>query len=386
MAPAWGEAAVAATDHTRRTFGALTLAACALPGVMPAAALAEEAPEHSLVAVKMSGYQDKQPGLDRLSVKSPSFYLLTPLGRQWAVEGSLTHDDVSGASPRYYTDVSGASRMHDDRVAGDVRLTRYFERQSLSIGLSHSGEHDYVSNALSITGTHASEDNNTTWNAGIGLSRDRINPVNELVVNERKRTVEWQVGVTHALSPLDLVQGTLTWSVGQGYFSDPYKLFDERPRERNSGVLLLRWNHWSPALAAAVRSSYRLYHDSFGVQAHTVELNVEKPLNAQWTLTPSLRYHTQRAADFYVDPVDDANVYPGPNGTPTYVSTDQRLSAFGAVGLGLKLAWQWSPAWGADMKLERYEQRADWRLGGQGSPGVDPLKALQWQIGLSHKF
>ena len=143
------------------------------------------------------------------------------------------YDDVSGASPRYYTDVTGASRMHDDRKAGDLRLTRYFERSTLSVGASHSDEHDYVSNALSLAGTVASEDHNTTWNWGVGAAHDRINPVNDLVDNETRRTTEWLLGITQALTPQDIVQANLTLTRGRGYFSDPYKLFDARPRQRN---------------------------------------------------------------------------------------------------------------------------------------------------------
>ena len=383
---------MAATEDrkTASGWGLIALAACALPGVMPAVlpatAQAEEAPEQGVVALKYSSYEDRQPGLKRLSVKSPSAYLMTPIGREWSVEGSVTHDDVSGASPRYYTDVTGASRMHDDRKAGDLRLTRYFERSTLSVGASHSDEHDYVSNALSLAGTVASEDHNTTWNWGVGAAHDRINPVNDLVDNETRRTTEWLLGITQALTPQDIVQANLTLTRGRGYFSDPYKLFDARPRQRNATIALVRWNHWWSDLGVATKLSYRFYDDSFGIRSHTVELAADKRLSDTLVLTPSLRYYTQRAASFYYDPVSDPNVYPAPYGTPTYSSTDQRMSAFGALGLGLKLAWQFEPDWTLDLKGEQYEQRSDWRLGGHGSPGVDPLTATQWQLGLARRF
>lgn len=367
-------------------WGAIALAACALPGVMPGAAQAEEAPEQGVVALKMSSYQDRQPGMDRLTVRSPSAYLLLPLGRQWSVEGSVTHDDVSGASPRYYTDVSGASRMSDDRKAGDLRLTRYFERSTLSVGASHSDEHDYVSNALSVGGTLASEDHNTTWTWGVGYASDRINPVNDIVSDETRRTSEWMLGLTQALTPGDIVQATLTFSHGQGDYSDPYKLFDHRPRLRNAGIALLRWNHWLPELGGAARLSYRYYGDTFGIRSHTVELALDKPLAPGWVMTPTVRYYSQRAARFYVDPVADPAQYPAPWGSPTYSSTDQRMAAFGSLGLGMKLAWEVQPRWTVDLRAERYEQRSDWRLGGQGSPGLDSLTATEWQLGLSHRF
>jgi len=354
---------------------------------MPTPAAAEEAPEQGTVQVQFARYTDSQPGLDRLTVNSPSLYVLAPIGRRWAVEGSLTHDDVSGASPRYYTDVTGASRMEDSRNAGDLRVTRYFDRQTLSVGASHSSEHDYVSNAVSVSGTMASEDHNTTWNAGIGLSNDRIDPVNDLVSNEHRRTLELQAGVTQALTPLDLVQANLTLGRGRGYYSDPYKLYDHRPRSRDTQVLLLRWNHWlDNAIGGALKLSYRYYHDSFGISAHTTEMAWAKPVGDALTITPSLRYYTQRAADFYVDPVSDTTVYPAPYGSPTYSSTDQRMAGFGAIGLGLRADWRIDRDWFVGAKVERYEQRSGWRLGGDGSPGIDPLRAWQWQISIGRHF
>lgn len=384
MAPVWEGVAVAATERAKR-WGSVALAACALPGVMPSAH-AEDAPEQGIVALKFAAYDDRQPDLKRLTVHSPLVYALVPLGPRWAVEGSLLHDDVSGATPRFYTDVSGASHMSDSRVAGDLKVTRYFERQTLSLGASHSSEHDYVSNAVSLAGSHASEDHNTTWNAGLGLSRDTINPVNQLVVDEKRRTTEVQVGVTQALSATDLLQLTLTRSQGKGYFSDPYKLFDERPRTRNANIVLLRWNHWLAGNGGALKASYRYYRDSFGITSHTTSLDWARAWAEGLTLTPSLRYTTQRAASFYYDPVADLNVYPGPPGTPAYSSADQRMAAFGALGLGLRLDYDLSRLWHVDAKVERYEQRSDWRLGGSGSPGLAPLQATQWQLGVSRKF
>jgi len=323
-------------------------------------------------------------GDKRIGVTSPSVYALLPINRQWAAEGSLTVDEVSGASPRYYTDMSGASHMQDKRTAADLKLTRYFERQSLALGVAHSKESDYLSQALSVEGRWASEDQNTTWNFGLGLTQDRINPYNEIVSNAHKRTREWQIGVTQAVSARDLAQLSYTRSQAQGYLNDPYKLYDDRPDQRNAHILQLRWNHWLGA--SALKAGYRFYRDSYHVQAHTFDLAWALPLNNATTFTPTLRYYTQRAAAFYADAATDSSVYPGPVGSPEYFSSDQRLSAFGALTVGGKLEWRFAPLWTADAKLDLYQQNTAWRLGGQGSPGLQPLTALIWQLGLARSF
>jgi hypothetical protein len=68
------------------------------------------------------------------------------------------------------------------------------------------------------------------------------------------------------------------------------------------------------------------------------------------------------------------------------LSADHRLSGFGAWTVGLKVGWNPLPGWSTDLKLERYEQRGSWRLGGPGSPGLAPLQATFWQWGLSRRF
>lgn len=386
---AWEAVAVAVIDNKRGAVtGGIIAAALALPGVVQA----ENAPEAGVAAFKMLHYEDSQPGLKRITVNSPSVYLLAPLSAQWSLEGSAVLDNLSGATPRWHTAISSASTMHESRKALDVKVTRYHERASWSVGLSRSSEHDYVSNAASADVSLSSDDNNTTWNVGIGASSDTINPVNALVVNEHKRTREAMVGVTQALSAADLVQLNLAYTSGEGYYSDPYKLLDQRPRSRNETVALARWNHYVEGLDSTVRMSYRWYHDSFRINAHTVQAEWVQPVGERLTFTPLLRLYSQSSAYFYFDPVYDAALgepYPAgydPNNPPQYLSADQRLSAFGAITLGLKTQWSIDHDWAADLKLERYEQRSQWRVGGTGSPGLDPFSAAFIQVGVLRKF
>jgi len=382
---------VAATDARSKSdrAGAIIAAALALPGVQ---VHAENAPERGEVAVKYLQYQDSQPGLKRISVKAPSIYVLAPLSPQWALEGSLVSDSVSGATPRYHSAISGATpRMSDERKAGDVKVTRYFERSSVAVGVSRSHEHDYDSTAVSIDAGFSSDDNNRRWSIGLGYASDKIGSTNDAALHERKHTTEFALGVTQALSATDLVQVNATYNLGHGFYSDPYKEPDIRPRVRKQGILLARWNHHFEGLGSTLRSSYRFYRDSFGIQAHTLGAEWVQPVGATVTLTPSLRLYSQSAAYFYYDPVYDPDVgAPYPPGyftnPPQFISPDQRLSAFGGVTLGLKLGVKLSPDWSADIKAERYEQRSDWRIGGNGSPGIDPFRATFVQLGVATKF
>jgi hypothetical protein len=368
---------------------ALLAAAMLLPGI--GTAHAETAPERGSVAFKYLYYKEDQPGLDRVRVHAPAVSVLAPIAGEWSLAASATVDDVSGASPRYHTAVSGASRMSDLRKAGDVSVTRYLPRGTVSVAAAYSTEHDYVSRALSLQAALASEDKNTMWNFGIGGSDDSINPVNRTVQDAGRQTVSLLAGVTRVLTPVDVAQFTLTHSRGHGYYSDPYKLADNRPDTRRQAAALLQWNHRLVAQGATSRLSYRFYRDSFGISAHTLGAEWVQGLAKGWSVTPAVRLYTQRAADFYFDPVYDSRLgAPFPPGfvfgSGQHSSADQRLSGFGGVTLGVKLARQVSRDWSVDFKLERYEQRGAWRLFGSGSPGLEPMRALSLQVGVTRQW
>jgi hypothetical protein len=366
--------------------GSLVAAALALPG----ASCAQPGPGPGLVSFKWLDYSDRQPGFDRVGVQSPSVLVAMPLGERWGVEASYTADSVSGASPRWHTSVSSASRFSDDRRGGDVKVTRYGDRAAVGVGLAASGENDFDSRAVSLQGTWNSDDNNRSWDAAVAYTYDRVGSVNDPALDEPRRTVAVTASVTQALSRADLVQLGLTYSRGRGYFSDPYKFIDIRPDSRDQAVLLLRWNHYFEGSDVTLRASWRGYRDTFGIRSQTVTLEPAFEVSERFAVVPALRLYTQSAADFYYDPVYSYIGAPFPPGwleaPPQYLSPDQRLAAFGAVTLGIKLIARFGEGWSADLRVEGYEQRSSWRVGGDGSPGLEPLSATFIQIGLSKQF
>ena len=382
---------MAATERIGGVFAATLL----LPGLAAVSTVhAEEPPDQAEIALKYGYYRDWQPGLDRVKVQSPQLYLLTPFAGQWSLEAATVSDSVSGATPRMHTTRSGATpAMSDHRSATDVKVTRYFHRGSITLGGGYSGENDYVSHSQNVEGRWSTEDNNRTWIAGYGHSGDVIDNTGSggSVENQHRQTRELMVGVTQAATANDVVQSFFTRSMGRGYFSDPYKDFDQRPDSRRASITLLRWNHHLEKYDATVRSSWRYYQDSFGIRSHTLAAEWVQPVGV-WTITPGLRYYMQSAASFYYDPVTDAQGVPSSLLTRRYASNlegyyspDQRLSAFGAVTASIKVAYAFSEASSVDLKVEQYRQSSGLRFGG-GSPYLDPFRASFVQFGVSHKF
>ena len=383
---------MAATEP--RNVPSILAAAMALPGLAVAPLVhAEGKPEGSSVGLRTLAYQDSQPGLRRVSVIAPTFQVITSLGDEdWWLSGTLTSDSVSGATPRYHTAVSGASRMSDRRTAGDVKVTRYFERLSLGGGLAGSNERDYKSIAGSFDLRWASDDQNTEVSVSIGGSSDAINPVNLIVVDASRESQQFALGVTKVASRTDVLHASLSYSGSRGYHSDPYKVLDERPRERRQTVLMLRWNHHFAEGGSTLRSSYRATQDSWSVQSHTLTAEWVVPTTASLKLVPSLRAYTQTAAEFYAEAIYDPVLgEPFPvgydrNNPPRYITLDQRLSSFGALGVGLGFIFDLDREWSVDGKAEAYEQRSRWAWDGNGAIGLAPFRAYQVQIGVTRRF
>lgn len=362
---------------------ALVAAALALPGILPMHATAQSVPDQGVVALRYFDYRDWQPGASRMSVRSPSLYALVPLSETLAVEGSFVHDTMSGASPLFYNTLSGASGLGvtDYRTAGDVKLTKYVNGDAFALGMAYSDERDYESHAASVEWRTWSNDRNRTYAFAVGTARDRIDSVNDVAVGKRRETYEYLFGITQVLRADAIVESSFTWSDGRGYYSDPYKLLDVRPDRRQIFTWLTRYNQYLPDVDATIRIAYRYLHDSFGGRSQMVEAAWVQSLPAGFTLTPTLRYLTQGAADFYRDPPFPEHFVPGAPNT-----ADTRLSAFGAITAGVRLAKSFAGGVSVDVAVNLYRQRSGWRAGGGGSPGIEEFSARWIEVGLEKRF
>ena len=351
---------------------------------------AEVVPERGSISFRYLEYVDRQPDLERIRISAPAVLITAPVAGAWLIDGSYVSDAVSGASPAYHTVARSAAKVTDRREAVSAGLTRYWPWGTLKVGAAYSTESDYVSRALSAQGSVSSDSKNTTFNFGVGATHDLINPVNKRTSDETKATYEATAGVTQVLTPVDVVQLSLSFAQGRGYFSDPYKLLDERPRQRDQRVVLARWNHYFDSIEGTFRASYRYYTDTWDVKAHTLTLEYVQSFASGWTLTPQLRFYSQSAARFYrdVNPASPNRVTVPPDYEPgvTELSFDQRLSAFGARTFGLKVGKQINADWQVDVKFEHYEQRGGWRLGSSGSAGLAPFSARTVQAGFTRQF
>lgn len=360
----------AATDvKLSSPLAALTMAALSLP------AFAATQPAETSVSMGVSNYKEADiPRADvvagdnrRYDIDIRQFRLLTPVGKRWSVNLGVSRENMSGASP--WATVRGpdgeadlimsGATIEDSRTEVNLAVALYGDGSSTAVALTRSEEDDYEADAASLSGEWAFNGDLTTLSADASYSSDVIEPSDAAlfgrVTREERRTRSVSIGIAQVLDRLSALYAGVGFTDHRGYLSDPYKLRDVRPRRRLERTVNLRYRRYLTARDAAVHLDYRFYDDDWGIVSHTLQSSWYQNVGARFQIVPNLRYYTQSAADFLV-PVDNFLLPP-----EISQSSDFRLSAYGAVTLGLKGILQ-LPRWALTLSVDRYRGREKYGL------------------------
>lgn len=223
--------------------------------------------------------------------------------------------------------------------------------------LSYSQESDYLSTGISLQDAVDFNRKNTTLLFGGAYTHDALTPANNRP-SDTKDTIDVLLGVTQVLSPTTLLTANIALGQVTGFISDPYKLvelngdltFEKRPESKTKQIVYLGLNQFITPLDASVELGIRHYGDSFGLNAETITLAWYQKMGEHFILSPSFRYYTQTAADFY-------NVRF--SGSPEFYSSDYRISSLTGTSYGLKLIWLPTSQFSMDVGVERYQQKGN---------------------------
>lgn len=293
-------------------------------------------------------------------------------------------DSIAGATPTgaiaaKVSDPVPTAYMHDYRRAVNAELSHQFKLVNLDVGYGMSTESDFVSRGWSINTVTDLNQKNTRLLLGFAGTNDTIKePILGWTSQRHKQGGDFIVGVTQVTSPDNTLSANLTIGRQSGYLNDPYKIVsttmlsldpgyyytvpENRPDTRQKQSLLLGANHNFADWDGALDASYRLYHDSFGITAHTVSVGWLQNMGDSFIVEPSLRYYFQGAADFYHYSLDQAKIVtsldPGTgetgNGRAPYYSSDYRLSRMRTLDVGIKLTWKVTSHLKTDLAVDSY--------------------------------
>jgi len=321
----------------------------------------------------------------------------------------------------------------ETRKQGDFKLNYEFDNASIEVGGGISIENDYESRFVNWGGSldfnqklttinfNQSYTNSTTsalldHDAYIYINKyaysDDIKETYPKVTVDKHHTLygereDWaaSLGFTQVLSKSTLFETSVGYTRSTGYMENPYKavyvfyvdpeqitnpkvpdgvllgdtqaFLEQRPDIRNQWTINARLVQHIKPIDAAVNLSYRFFHDDWGINAHTMELDWVQPLGKGWTVTPTLRYYSQDAADFYHpylisknsfdDTESDEAKKQNYNNIPEkHFSSDHRLSGYGALSGGVVVSKQFSKGLTLEAGFEYYTHEGALKLGGDG--------------------
>jgi hypothetical protein len=353
----------------------------ALPAYQTGTALADAPPAFTEVGLRYTHYSEDSidqdavifGATDRYDIDVTQLWIEAPLGASWSVALDVQNDYQTGASPWFVgaqqngepgVIMSGAS-IQDNRVEVGV-TTRYFWADgNAGFAVSHSDEDDYEATALAFDASWNTAEDARTWSTSFSSSRDKLNPTQGVIpvfiTEEDLDTQSGYFGVSQILSRTAIARIGLSYTLSEGYLSDPYKFRDQRPDTHERLSLSAGYRRFLIDADASLQVDYRYYADSWGTDSHTVELAWAQNLRGS-LLTPYVRYYTQREADFFSVIADTE--------TPHYAD-DYRLSSYGAVTLGARWAVALGESWTLELEAERYMTDADWGVfDGDAAPAL----------------
>lgn len=325
-------------------------------------------------------YADYRESGDRIAVRSHYGLVEQTFGTDLRVRLNGVIDTIAGATPTGEPPATPGgpvplATIHDRRKGWGADLFRQFARMGVTLGVANSRESDYVSTGWSLNTATDFNQKNTTVLLGVAGTDDEIKVFFQ-TERATKRTTDLIAGVTQLLD----ARTSLTLNVGygrsEGFHADPYRLIqkrveifpgvvlprtfgENRPEERDKATGYLALNRAFPEVRGTLEASYRLFHDSFGTTAHTVDLGWFQEIGSRLILRPAVRVYQQNAADFYRIDLEGTDILPGsrPNPAGPFYSADYRLSALRSTTYGVKAIVTLSERWQLDASVERYEMR-----------------------------
>ncbi len=314
----------------------------------------------------------------------------------------------------------------ETRKQGDFNLAYEWDETALDLGGGISVENDYESRFGSLNGRWDFNQKLTRLNLGLSYTNSDTSAILDhdsspyitkseflgqieqsgamKIMHGNRQDWSSSLGLTQILNKEALFSANIGYTRSTGYLENPYKamsilfvdseqggnrlngelkaFLEQRPNERNQLNLGGRFIQHIGLTNAALHVDYRFFHDDWGINAHTFEADWVQPIGRTWTITPRIRYYSQDAADFYQPYLLSKQafaktVYNEASGTfssipfdarllPQNFSSDQRLSAYGALSGGVTVNKQFSKAIGLEAGFEYYSHAGALKMGGGG--------------------
>ena len=327
-----------------------------------------------------------------VEVDGPSLLVRKNLGS--SVSLGLNHyvDNVTSASIDV---VVTASEYTEKRTESSISVDYLRHKSTMSFGYSRSEESDYDATNYSVAVSQDVFGDLTTVSLGFAFGENIIRQNGNDDFEEESTVRNYRLSLSQIFTR-DLVMAfTLETIVDEGYLNNPYRSVryldsgsadgftfqpEVYPETRNSTAFAVRGNYYLEQ-RAAVHAGFRVFEDSWGIEATTYEFGYTLPYQQDWIFEARLRLHDQSGAEFYSDlfPFQDAQ---------NYLARDKELSSFTSTTIGLGASYDlgrdWTMIERGSLNLELDWIRFDYDdfrdLTESGEVGNEPLYTFDAQV------
>ena len=290
-----------------------------------------------------------------ITIDGPSILVRKGDEKSFSVFGNYYIDNITSAS--IDVEVSGASEYTESRTENTLGIDYVHDKTTISFAHTTSTENDFdaVSSHLSISQDMFGD--LTTVSLGYSQGADTVRDSTDPSFEEEADRKNFRLGLTQVLTKdfiMNLSHETVT---DEGFLNNPYRFIryiDDNggtpwldyssdkeiyPTTRTSNSDAIRMRYFLP-YRAALHFEYRIFQDSWGIDATTTEFGYTHPLGDQWIFDLTFRAYEQTKADFYSD------LFPFQN-SQNFMARDKELSTFSSSTIGIGVSYEFlKGGWG----------------------------------------
>ena len=321
-----------------------------------------------------------------VTIDGPSLLVRKKFAEKYSVSANYYVDMISSASIDV---VTTASPYKEQRDQVSLAFDMLNGKTQYSVGVTGSDENDYTASAATFDISQDLFGDLTTVSFGFSRGWDEVRKRGDKAFEEPVDRRSYRLGVSQIVTPALMMNLAFETITDEGYLNNPYRSVryldadsalgyayqpEVYPRTRTSNAASLGAIYFLP-YRAAVNGEYRWFTDTWGIDAHTVQVGYTQPLGSRWVLEGGYRWYDQSATDFYADlfPREDFQ---------NVLARDKELSTFTSHMLSLGATYE-LPSFGwkflrrstvnlfYDRVRYEYDDFRDVRAG--GTPGTEPL-------------
>ena len=280
-------------------------------------------------------------GNEDVSVIEPEIFVKHQITADTQINASFTIDTWTAESDTILdgnTGASGEGKKGQARVAPTIGVSKETGKSKYGMNLGFSSEYDYTSKNISANYEHSFAEDNFTLGLGLQYYADTVSlfpditpPANAQIAKGLSRDIyAINLGASQILTRKDIIEVSVTTANSKGRLESTAgtvniggtREVEILPSKRSRNAISAKWVHGFTD-EMAINLSYRNYFDNWGAKAHTIRGAYLIALREEQDfLEIALRYHSQRAVDYYKDRFGSAE---------RYMTSDSDMSKFSSL-------------------------------------------------------